>query len=124
MYWIRSGLQGITIFSDWLSSGAPAPTEPAGAPVPSHTLEEVRGAMLEALGDAGGARRATLLFRIRKAADAASLWELRPAVMEAVARMHGEWEGRRRLALVTELFEGLLPQASATARHGLALRTR
>jgi hypothetical protein len=44
--------------------------------------------------------------------------------MEAVARMHGEWEGRRRLALVTELFEGLLPQASATARHGLALRTR
>jgi hypothetical protein len=115
MFWIRSGLQGISIFSDWLLSGPSAPTA-AEAPVanePSHTLEEARAAMFEALGEAGDSRRATLLLRIRQAADARSLWELRPAVMEAVARLHGEWEGRRRIAQVTEKFEGLLPHARA-----------
>jgi hypothetical protein len=125
MFWIRSGLQGISIFSDWLLSGSSAPASAPAAEEPSHTLEEARAAMFEALGEAGDSRRATLLLRIRQAADARSLWELRPAVMQAVARMYGEWEGRRRLAQVTEKFEGLLPHASAgRARGGFGASAR
>lgn len=110
MFWNRCGLQGMSI-SGWLAHSAPAATTEA-----SHTLEEARAAMLEALGDAGGSRREILQLRIRKVADARSLWELRPVVMQAVASIHGEREGRRRLAQVTEKFEGLLPQAAAP-RH-------
>jgi hypothetical protein len=118
MFWIRSGLQGMSI-SDWLGAGH------AAAPQPSHALEDARTAMFEALGDAGGSKRATLELRIRQAADALSLWELRPAVMEAVARVHGEWEGRKRLAQATEKFEGLLPHASsARRRSGLGASAR
>lgn len=108
MFWIRSGLQGMSI-SDWLTAG------PAVVASPPATLEEAREAMIQALGDAA-ARRATLHLRIRSAADARALWELRQDVMNAVSHMHGESEGRRRLAAVTEKFEGLLPVASATRR--------
>ena len=108
MFWIRSGLQSMSI-SDWLTAG------PAVVSDPSAALEEAREAMLDALGDAGGRRRLSLLMRIQKAADARSLWELRTEVMNAVSQAYGESIGRRRLAQVTSCFEGLLPQAALTS---------
>src|SRR5947209_8742113 len=111
MFWIRSGLQSISI-SDWLTAG------PAVAQDPSTLLDAAREAMLEALGDAGGRKRATLQLRIRSASDARALWELRPDVMDAASQMYGEASGRKRLARATESFEGLLPVAS----HGRAPR--
>ena len=108
MFWIRSGLQHMSI-SDWLTAG------PAVAADPSAALEEAREALLEALGDAGGRKRATLALRVRNAVDARTLWELRTDVMNAVAQAHGEWEGRRRLEQVTAKFEGLLPVAHLTS---------
>jgi hypothetical protein len=108
MFWIRSGLHSISI-SDWLTAGPALAGEPVG------NLEDARKAMLEALGDAA-ARRASLQLRIRTAADARALWELRQEVMNAVSHMYGESEGRRRLALVTPKFEGLLAVASAPRR--------
>ena len=109
MFWIRSGLHSISI-SDWLTAG------PAPAPDPSAALRDAREAMLDALGEAGGRTRATLQLRIRNARDARDLWHLRPALMDAVAQMHGEWEGRKRLAEVTQKFEQLLPEARAGRR--------
>lgn len=109
MSWFRSGLPSISI-SDWLAA-APDAAEPA------HGLEDVRQAMFDALGEAGGRKRAMLLLRIRLAPDVHSLWALRPEVMQAVSHMHGESEGRRRLALATEKFEGLLPEAALTTRR-------
>jgi phage baseplate assembly protein W len=111
MFWIRSGLQSMSI-SDWLTAG------PAVAAEPSATLEDAREAMLDALGETGGRRRLTILLRIQKASDARDLWELRTDVMNAVAQAHGEWEGRRRLEHVTACFEGLLPVAALTSARG------
>jgi hypothetical protein len=112
MSWFRSGLHSISI-ADWLT---PAPAVDA---TPPNGLEDVRLALLQALGEAGGRRRATLLLRIRNAPDVHSLWALRPDLMDAVSRLHGEREGRRRLAQATETFEGLLPAAALTsARRG------
>ena len=112
MSWFRSGLQGISI-SDWFTTGAAAVAQ-----VPAHGLEDARGAMLDALGDAGGRQRAMLQLRIRNAPDVHTLWALRPRVMDAVSHQHGESEGRRRLAQATSRFEGLLPAAALTSARG------
>jgi len=111
MFWIRSGLHSISI-SDWLTAG------PAVAAAPTADLEDAREAMLEALGDAGAKKRATLALKIRSAPDAPSLWSLRGDLMTVVSQLHGELEGRRRLAAVTAEFEGLLPVAAALTRPG------
>jgi hypothetical protein len=115
MSWIRSGLHSISI-TDWLTAG------PAVAADPPNGLEDVREAMLEALGEAGGRKRATLLHRIANAPDVHSLWALRPDVMDAASRLYGEAQGRQRLARATARFEGLLPQAALTSSrrgHGM-----
>jgi hypothetical protein len=111
MSWFRSSLHGMSI-SDWFTAG------PAVAQAPAHGLENVREAMLDALGDAGGSRRATLQLRIRNAPDVHTLWALRPEVMDAVSHLHGESEGRQRLARATATFEGLLPAAALTSARG------
>jgi hypothetical protein len=119
MFWIRSGLHSISI-SDWLTAG------PTIADEPSNDIEGAREAMLDALGNAGGRRRDGLLRRISHAADIHVLWALRPEVMDAVAQMHGESEGRRRLALATEKFVGLVSAAALTKpgrRHRIASAT-
>jgi hypothetical protein len=116
MFWIRSGLQSISI-SDWLTAG------PAVAADPANGLEDAREALFEALGDAGGRKRATLQLRIRNAADVHVLWALRPEIMEAVAHLYGEAEGRKRLARATDRFEGLVPASALTSarrRHRMA----
>lgn len=108
MSWFRSGLHGMSI-SDWFTTGA------AVALVSAHGLEDVREAMLDALGDSGGPRRAMLQLRIRNAPDVHTLWALRPQVMDAVSCQQGEAEGRRRLARATAKFHGLLPPAALTS---------
>jgi hypothetical protein len=113
MFWIRSGLHSISI-SDWLTAG------PAVMPDPSESLEDAREAMLEALGDAGRRKRATLALRIHSAADAASLWALRPEVMTAACQLYGESEARKRMAQATPYFESLMPAAAASRKRRAA----
>jgi hypothetical protein len=123
MSWFRCSLYSIShgiSMSDWLAPG------PAATATPTNGLEDVREAMLEALRDvpdaAGGRQRTALLLRIRNAPDVHSLWALRPDVMQAVSQMHGESEGRRRLARATEKFDGLLsPAALTSARRGFRM---
>jgi hypothetical protein len=110
MFWIRSGLHSISI-SDWLTAG------PAVVPDASAALEDARDAMLEALGDAGRRKRATLGLRIQTAQDAASLWALRPDVMTVACQIYGESDARKRLAVATASFQGLVPEA-AVSRKG------
>ena len=119
MDWLRSGLHSLSHslpFSDWL--GAP-PAAPAG---PSTMLEDARDAMLEVLDDVGRARNAKLVLRITAASDAHSLWALRPELMTAAARLHGEAEARRRIAAATVHFETLLPAATESQRRRPAAR--
>lgn len=109
MFWIRSGLHSISI-SDWLTAG-PLVVPDAGA-----ALDDAREAMRHALGEMGERRNATLALKVRKAPDMPSLWALRPELMTAVSRLHGEAEASRRLAHVTTYFEGLLPGAPGRKR--------
>jgi hypothetical protein len=106
MFWIRSGLHSISI-SDWLTAG------PAVAADPAADMEDAREAMLDALGEAGAKKRAALALKIRAAQDVQSLWSLRSDLMTTVSQIHGESEGRRRLAAVTAQFDGLVPAAAA-----------
>ena len=115
MFWIRSGLHSISL-SDWLTAG---PAVAANVVSATASIDDARRAMLDALGAAGARKRATLELRIRTARDAASLWELRSELMMVASQIHGELEGRKRLAAVTSLFDGLLPVASsARSRKG------
>ena len=111
MFWIRSGLHSISI-SDWLTAG------PAVAADPAAGIEDARESMLEALGEAGARKRAALALKIRSAPDVQSLWSLRGDLMTIVSQLHGESEGRRRLAAVTAQFDGLLPVAAALTSPG------
>ena len=115
MFWIRSGLPGISVISGWFTAACAAPTGT------SASIEDAREALLQALGDAS-ARRASLRLRIQNAPDAPTLWHLRPEVMNAVAQVHGEAEGRRRVGEATGRFEGLVSEAALTSpRPGIRM---
>ena len=108
MFWIRSGLHSISI-SDWLTAG------PVVVPDPSAALHDTRQAMLDALGESGARKRASLALRIMKAQDAQALWALRPELMTAACQLHGEAEASRRLARVTLHFPSHLRKTTAGA---------
>ena len=70
--------------------------------------EDIREAMLDALGEDGPQRFAQVTRRIRYADGVESLWYLRGDLMAALADLHGEMAARRRLAPITAQFQGLL----------------
>jgi hypothetical protein len=115
MFWIRSGLHSISI-SDWLTAG------PAVVPDSGAALEDAREAMLDALGDAGARKNATLALKIRKAPDFHSLWAVRPELMTAISRQSGEAEARRKLAEVTTHFETVFPGATRKRKMRASLQ--
>jgi hypothetical protein len=114
MFWIRSGLHSISI-SDWLTAAPAVMADPPAA------LEDARQAMLDALGPAGARKRPSLSLRIRTAQSATALWDVRSELMTIASQLHGESEGRKRLAHVTGLFESLLPAASGGRKRKAAL---
>lgn len=71
--------------------------------------EDIRESMLAVLGDAGPKHFPQITRRIRYANDIQALWYLRGDLMGALAAVHGEMEARRKVASVTEMFRGLLP---------------
>ena len=109
MFWIRSGLHSISI-SDWLTAG------PVVVPDSGAALHDAREAMLDALGETGRRKNATLALKIRKAPDFHSLWAVRPDLMTAISHQSGEAEANRRLAQVTTHFAGVLSAAVARKR--------
>jgi hypothetical protein len=72
-------------------------------------IEDIRESMLAMLGDAGPKHFPQITRRIRYANDIQALWYLRGDLMGALAAMHGEAVARERVASVTEMFQGLLP---------------
>ena len=82
-----------------------------GNPLPpsDSILEDIRESMLATLGTAGPQQFPHVTRRIRYANDVHALWYLRGDLMAALAAMHGEAEARRRIASVTAMFQGLLP---------------
>jgi hypothetical protein len=72
-------------------------------------LDDIRGSMLELLGDEGPRRFPQITRRIRYAGDVQGLWYLRGDLMGALAAMHGEVAAREHVQAITQLFRGLLP---------------
>lgn len=86
-----------------------------GSPVkPSESVlelgtEDIRDAMLAALGEKGSRDFPQITRRIRYANDVQALWYLRGDVMAALASIHGEQVAREKVASLTAQFQGLLP---------------
>jgi len=107
MQWIRSGLQSL---SGWL-----LPPRLPGACA--------SGEQLEALGDAGAARRPGLAARLRFCREVETLWALRTELMNVSSQLYGESHARKLLTRITALFEGILQQASCAQRAPVRSRT-
>jgi len=85
------------------------------APTPSDSVmedgtEDIREAMLAALGEAGSTQFPAIVRRIRYADDIQALWYLRGDLMASLASLYGEVAARQRLASITAQFQGLLPR--------------
>ena len=83
-------------------------TEPSASTLENGT-EDIREAMLVLLGDVGPKRFPHVTRRVRYANDIQALWYLRGDLMAALAAMHGEVAAREKVAAVTRMFQGLLP---------------
>ena len=101
MRWLKPGLRSIY----GLLGNPPAPSDS----VMEDGTEDIREAMLDALGDAGSRDFPQVTRRIRYAGDIHALWYLRGDLMAALASMHGEKEARQKIASITAQFQGLLP---------------
>ncbi len=84
--------------------------EPDNMPPPLE-LEQVRQAMLEALGTAGCERYMGVARQIRYAADVQGLWYARSELMAALSALHGETHARTEMARLTPMFRGLVPHS-------------
>jgi hypothetical protein len=84
------------------------PVAPSESMLESGT-EDIRESMLAQLGDAGFKQFAQTTRRIRYASDVHALWYLRGDLMAALAAMHGELAARQKIASITSMFQGLLP---------------
>lgn len=74
-------------------------------------VEDVRESMLDLLGATGPKQFPTVVRRIRYATDIQALWYLRGDLMGALAALHGERAAREKIASVTAMFTGLLPNS-------------
>jgi hypothetical protein len=106
MRWIKPGLRSIY----GLLGNLPAPSDS----VIEDGTEDIREAMLDALGEAGSRLVPHVTRRIRYAADIHALWYLRGDLMAALASMHGEKQARQKIASITAQFQGLLPGGLAS----------
>jgi hypothetical protein len=86
------------------------PAGPSESMLESGT-EEIRESMLMHLGEAGFKQFAQTTRRIRYASDVQALWYLRGDLMAALAAMHGELAARQKIAMITSMFNGLLPSS-------------
>jgi hypothetical protein len=73
--------------------------------------EDIRESMLALLGDGGFKQFPQITRRIRYATDIHAMWYLRGDLMAALAAMHGERIARQRIASITAMFQGLVPNS-------------
>jgi hypothetical protein len=103
--YLISGLQGLL---GHRSSDQPSRMQVA--------MREIRAAMLECLGQCGVDAKSVVHLRVAYANDIQDLWYLRGDVMAVIAANEGEMIAKKKLALISERFTGLLPRA-LTARN-------
>jgi hypothetical protein len=109
MRWIKPN-----ITASFQSFFAPAGHEQEHESRLAGQVEDIRLAMLDALGDEGSHAHPQMVRRLRFAGDVQSLWYARSDLMCALASMHGESVAQRKMASLTAMFDGLLPKGMAS----------
>lgn len=107
MSWIKPGLKN----SIYGLLGNPVAVSES---VLESSTEDIRESMLATLGDTGPKHFPQVIRRIRYASDVQALWYLRGDLMAALASIDGEMAARKKVASVSALFQGLLPQGLNT----------
>lgn len=79
-------------------------------PLHESKVEQVRHAMLAALDGCGADRFLALKARLRHAADAQRMWDLRGELMKTLASEQGEARASDKLRQITVMFRDLLPK--------------
>lgn len=72
--------------------------------------DDVRDAILAAMGEFGTKNFPAIVRHVRYANDAQGLWYARGDVMKVLSAVHGETIAREKLVAISEKFEGLLPR--------------
>lgn len=75
------------------------------------SLEPVRQAMLEALGDEGSKLSPGLKHRLSYLPDAHALWFARSEMVSVLSRLHGEARAVDTVRALSPVFAGLLPKS-------------
>lgn len=83
----------------------------------AYSIEDIRQAMLEALGKEGCANYPHIERRVLFAPDLQGLWYLRSDVMVAISSLRGELVASQRIRQITAMFDGLLPPGMLAARR-------
>lgn len=73
-------------------------------------IEDIRRAMLDALGEDGCANYPHIERRVLFAPDLQGLWYLRSDVMVAISSLRGELAASQSVRQITRMFEGHLPK--------------
>jgi hypothetical protein len=81
------------------------------SPTSDKTLEEIRTAMLDTLGNHSGPGQLRIETEITLAIDLAELWHLRPRLLQAISTIAGDAVAERELRDITARFEGQYPVA-------------
>lgn len=104
MRWFKPNLRS-SIHALFALAHSPAPPEEEQA----IGLEDIREAMLAAVGDIDEKQFRHVTRRIRYALDVLALWYLRGDLMAVLASRHGEAGAREKLEAITDMFEDMLP---------------
>jgi hypothetical protein len=86
-----------------------------------NSIPEIREAMLRAMGNTASAQFPVIQLRVTYADDIQDLWYLRGDVLAAIASFDGEVLAREKIANISELFVGLVPN-SLTSKSALMKR--
>jgi hypothetical protein len=78
------------------------------------SLEPVRQAMLNALGDEGSKLSPGLKHRLSYLPDAHALWFARSEMVAVLSRLHGEARAVDTVRSLSPAFDGLLPKSLIT----------
>ena len=86
------------------------------------SIQTIRVAMLEELGQDGAEKFPLTHLRISYAEDVQDLWYLRGDVMTAISTFDGELIASKKIKQINQMFNGLLPHAflAPTARPNTA----
>ena len=94
-----------------------APRGPGGQTL---TLDDIKKAMLSALGDTGAEKYPVVQLKVSCANDIEDLWYLRGDLMAVLSAFSGEVAAKRQINEISDMFHGMLPRGLTARSSPLA----